>query len=185
MIHKSHTKKDLIEIIEVFDFTDVITNYRDLNKDALVGLLDIHLRTIYDITPKKEYFDCNDVSELRDYLKHPSPKQVISIVERDRIVDISKKIIFYCRICGYCLGKNTYETIEEVITDAEEISKYGDIPTIRRALRLLQADTKIKNKISPVITYRTQQRLDRQKLLKKNSLAKMSVHHGHFVVKFG
>ena len=83
------------------------------------------------------------------------------------------------------MGKNTYETIEEVITDAEEISKYGDIPTIRRALRLLQADTKIKNKISPVITYRTQQRLDRQKLLKKNSLAKMSVHHGHFVVKFG
>ena len=184
MIHKTHTKKDLIEIIEVYDFTDVITNYRDLNKDALVALLDIHLRTIYDITPKKEYFDCNDVSELRDYLKHPSPKQVISIVERDRIVDISKKIIFYCRICGYCLGKNTYEKLDDLINDAVEISKYGDIPTIRRALRLLRADTKIKEKIFPVITYRTQQRLDRQKLLKKNSLAKMSVHHGHFVVKF-
>ena len=185
MIHKSHTKKDLIEIIEVFEFVDVIENYKDLNKDSLINLLDIHLRTLYDIKPKKSYYPCEDINDLRNYLKHPTPKQTLSIVEKDKLIDKSKKIIFYCRICSFCLGVNAgYDTIEEVISDAREISKYGDMPAIRRALKLLRNDGKITELIEPVMTYRTQQRLDRKDRLRDGALAKMQVHSGKFNVIF-
>jgi hypothetical protein len=170
MIHQSHTKKDLVEIIDVFNFKKDIEKYYEYNKDTLSTLLDIHLRTIMDIKPEKQYFEFNDINDLREYLKSPSPKQVISVKERDVIIDKAKKIIFYCKICGFQLGYY-YETLEDVIADGYYIKKYGDIPTIRRALRLLNEDTKIKNKFKPVITYRIQQRLNKKEQLKKDGLA--------------
>ncbi len=183
MIHKSHSKKDLIEIIDVFDFGDVIENYKDLNKDSLIQLLDIHLRTIMKITPNKEYFAINDITDLQEYLRRPTPKQILTIKEKDIIVDKSKKIIFYCKIAGYCLGSTTYEELKEIEEDADIIKKYGDIPTCRRALKLLSKDTKIKAP-EPIMTYRTQQRLGRKQRLKENGMAKMSVYHGNIVINF-
>jgi hypothetical protein len=174
MIHKSHTKKDLIEIIEVFNFKKDIENYHEYNKDTLTTLLDIHLRTIINVEPEKEYYDFEDIDDLREYLKLPSPKQVISVKEKDKIIDKAKKIIFYCRICGFQLGYY-YETIDHVIEDADYIKKYGDIPTIRRALKLLNVDDKIINKFIPVITYRTQQRLKKKEQLRLNGLCTYTV----------
>jgi hypothetical protein len=94
MIHKSHTKKDLVEVIDVFDFKDVAENYKEMNKDALVQLLDIHLRTIMKITPDKKYYDFDDLNDLQEYLRRPSPKQVLSIKEKDMIIDKAYKKIW-------------------------------------------------------------------------------------------
>ena len=90
VIHKTHTKKDLVEVVDVFEFHNVIENVCDLNKECLSSLLDIHLRTIDSITPDKFYFDIDDLDDLREYLKNPSPKQVLSIKEKDLIIDKSK-----------------------------------------------------------------------------------------------
>ena len=174
VIHKSHTKKDLIEIIDVFGFEDFIDNYKELNKDSLSGLLSIHLRTIDGIKPAKEYYSFDDMEDLREYLKNPSPKQVLTIKEKDLIIDKAKKIIFYSKICGYCLGQTTYETYDELIEDAKSIRKYGDIPTIRRALKLLNEDRQLPEKIHPIMTYRIQQRLKRKDRIRVNGLAKLT-----------
>ena len=187
MIHKSHTKKDLIEIIEVFNFGKDMDKYHEYNKDTLSTLLDIHLRTILEIKPEKQYYECEDINDLREYLKLPSPKQVISVKERDVIIDKAKQIIFYCRICGFQLGY-FYDTIEDVIADGDYIRKYGDIPTIRRALKLLNADDKIKNKFTPVITYRIQQRLEKKEQIRLNGLCTYTVRKAPkgkpFIVSF-
>lgn len=183
VIHKSHTKKDLIEIIDVYDLKD-IDNYRELNKDTLISLLDLHLRTIDMITPRKEYFDIEDLDELRFYLKNPSPKQMLSIKEKDVVIDKAKHIIFFCKIAGYCLGATTYQTKEEVLIDAEYIRKYSDISTIRRAIKLLNNWGELDAPIQPVITYRCQQRLEKKKRLKNDGLAKMTKSTGKFVLSF-
>tara|TARA_R110000765_G_scaffold298585_1_gene393658 strand:+ start:106 stop:660 length:555 start_codon:yes stop_codon:yes gene_type:complete len=183
MIHKSHTKKDLIEIIDIFGFTDVCDNYKELNKDALIQLLDIHLRTIMEIKPNKNYFDFEGISDLQEYLRLPSPKQILTIKERDNIIDKCRKIIFYCYIAAYCIGPTTYATHEEIMEDALVIKKYGDIPTCRRALKLLKNDPQI-NAPEPVTTYRTQQRLDRKERLRMNSLSRISMNEGNFILNF-
>ena len=188
LIHKTHTKKDLIEIIDVFGFQDFIENYKELNKDTLCSLMSINLRTIDDIKPQREYYDFDDINDLREYLKNASPKQVLTIKERDIIIDKAKKIIFYCKIAGYCLGQTTYENMNEVLMDANDIRKYGDIPTIRRALKLLNQDTKLENKINPIMTYRMQERLKRKDRIRQNGLAVMSIRKAKpdlpFVVQF-
>tara|TARA_R110000824_G_scaffold370187_2_gene559756 strand:+ start:469 stop:1041 length:573 start_codon:yes stop_codon:yes gene_type:complete len=188
VIHKSHTKKDLIELIDVFGFQDFIDNYKELNKDALTALLSIHLRTIEGIKPNREYYDFEDINDLQEYLKNPSPKQVLTIKEKDIIIDKAKKIIFYCRIAGYCLGSTTYESYDEIIKDAKDIRKYGDIPTIRRALKLLKDDLNIEENIDPIMTYRMQQRLERKDRIRANGMARMTKSikpkGGMFVLKF-
>ena len=67
--------------------------------------------------------------------------------------------------------------------DALVIKKYGDIPTCRRALKLLKNDPQI-NAPEPVTTYRTQQRLDRKERLRMNSLSRISMNEGNFVLNF-
>jgi hypothetical protein len=187
-IHKTHTKKDLIEIIDVFGFDDTIQDYKELNKDSLSSLLSIHIRTIDRLKPNKDYYDFDDMNDLREYLKNPSPNQVLTIKEKDIIVDKAKKIIFYCKICGYCISSTTYENYEELLKDANSIRKYGDIPTIRRALKLLNEDQKLEYPVKPIMTYRMQQRLERKNRIKQNGLATMKMRRAKpgetFVVKF-
>tara|TARA_R110000765_G_scaffold20076_1_gene52327 strand:+ start:843 stop:1403 length:561 start_codon:yes stop_codon:yes gene_type:complete len=184
VIHKTHTKKDLVEIIDVFEFGEAIDNYRELNKDTLSALLDIHLRTISLIHPRKQYYACDDLDDLREYLKNSSPKQVLTIKEKDLIIDKAKKIIFFCNIAGYCIGSTTYSTMDEVLEDANDIRRYGDIPTIRRAIKLLNQCSFINGKIECIITYRCQQRIDRKHRIKKNGLARMTLATGHFELSF-
>jgi Na+/phosphate symporter len=188
VIHKTHTKKDLVEVVDVFEFHDAIENVSDLNKECLSSLLSLHLRTIDKIKPDLTYFDCQDLEDLREYLKNPSPKQVLSIKEKDLIIDKAKKLIFYSKICQYSLSATTYDTIEEVIKDASLVRKYGDIPTCRRAIKLLNGDNKILNKIDIVMTYRMQQRLEKSKRLKAGALASMTKSSpppgGMFIVSF-
>ena len=60
------------------------------------------------------------------------------------------------------MGQTTYETYDELLSDARSIRKYGDIPTIRRALKLLNEDRQLPEKIHPIMTYRIQQRIKRK-----------------------
>lgn len=181
-IHKSHTRKDLIEVVDVFEWQDVIEGYNDLNKEALKGLIDLHLRTIDRIKPDLFYYDIKDIDDLREYLKNPSPKQVLSVKEKDLILDKSKKIINYCKSCGYCINATTYEDMDELLEDAMVVRKYCDIPTCRRAIKLLNKDTKLNKPVNPVITYRMQQRLDRK--MKDGALAGMTQRRGNFTLTF-
>ena len=185
MIHKSHTKKDLQEVVDVFEFGEAIEDFKALSKEVLVKLLDIHLRTIMDIKPHKEYFDFDDISDLHEYLRRPSPKHILTIKEKDMIIDKSKKIIFYCQIAGCCVGSTTYGSLKEIKEDVEIIKKYGDIPTCRRALTLLKQDSAFRDIcLTPMMTYRTQQRLARKKRLKEGAMARVSINHGTFLVDF-
>ena len=138
MIHKSHTKKDLIEVIEVFGFTDVITNYREYNKDSLSPLLDIHLRTIYDIIPQPLFYPCKNIGDLREYLRKPTVKQIVNVKEKDNVIQKAKSIIYFMKIAGGNYSIHTYSSKEEVEKDARYIADYGDFPTVRRALKILK-----------------------------------------------
>ena len=136
------------------------------------------------MTSDKEYFDIEDLDDLREYLKNSSPKQVLTIKEKDLIIDKAKKIIFFCQIAGYCIGSTTYATMDDVLEDADVIRKYGDLPTIRRAIKLLNKCSFINGKIELVMTYRCQQRLDRKNRIKANGLARMVKAEGEYVLSF-
>ena len=62
MIHPSHSRKDLLEVIKVFNLT--IKNSDDLNKNELSRMLWIKISNTEMIDPDNNYFFINNIQEL-------------------------------------------------------------------------------------------------------------------------
>jgi hypothetical protein len=171
MIHISHPKKDLIEIIEIFELYD-IEDYRDLSKANLSKELWKYLTTSKkNIQPENDYYFVQDVNDLVDYLKRPNERQITSNAVRYDVTDRVRNIIFYCKQCEYHLTCSNYDCVDDIIQDALFIANYGNMPSVRRALRLLNKDSKMNMTFEPVISRKIKKRLDKEKndkLIKKS-----------------
>ena len=71
-----------------------------------------------------------------------------------------------------------------MVEDAITISQYGDLPIVRRALRLLNEDLKIEVDIEPVMTKRVKKKLARQEELRVQNVARLEVKKGKVTVDF-
>jgi len=156
--HKSFSKNDMIELIEIFRM-DI--DYFDLSKTKLSNKLLAYIQEHEEFTPKKEYF-INNKDELIDYLSKPNQLKV-STYQKKEIMYIAKNIILYCR--QNSLYNTTFNDDNEMIESAQYIKFYGDIPTVRRALKMLNEKKKlnIPINISPKINFE----LNNKKNLKK------------------
>tara|TARA_B100000519_G_scaffold179108_1_gene169795 strand:+ start:44 stop:235 length:192 start_codon:yes stop_codon:yes gene_type:complete len=61
---------------------------------------------------------------------------------------------------------------------------YGDIPTIRRALRLYNQSPHKIDHINPIISHEVQELLKEKELIKKNKILKFKMQKGKFVLDF-
>tara|TARA_R110001592_G_scaffold94039_2_gene272647 strand:- start:224 stop:778 length:555 start_codon:yes stop_codon:yes gene_type:complete len=183
MIHPSHSKKDLIEVIELFELYGIV-DYRDMTKEELQIAVWDYVRDIGYIKPDQEYFFVDDSHALLKYLNTASPRQILTAQQLESITNTCKNLIFYSKQCSHQIGSSNYTDIDEIIDDAIEISKNGDLPIVRRALRLLNEDIKIDVSIEPVITTRTKKKLLRQEQMKIKNIGKLEVTHGKVLVTF-
>tara|TARA_R110000803_G_scaffold82148_2_gene148216 strand:- start:2569 stop:3123 length:555 start_codon:yes stop_codon:yes gene_type:complete len=183
MIHSSHSKKDLIEIIEYFEFNE-IEDFRDKSKVSLQKELWEYVRGLKYIHPDRETFFVEDVSGLIRFLQGRSPKQLLTQHHLEKVSLMSKNIIFYCRECSYSLPASNYDCIDEIIENAIEISQYGDLPMVRRALRLLNEDEKIEVPLEPIMTKRVMKKIKRMDDMKKLNIGRLKVTHGKVMVLF-
>jgi hypothetical protein len=167
MIHISHPKKDLIEIIELFELYD-IEDYRDISKADLSTSLWKYLTTNkIQIQPDNDYYFVQDVNDLIEYLKRPNERQITSNSVRYDVIDRVRNIIFYCKQCEYHLTASNYDCMDDIIQDALFIAHYGNLPSVRRAIRLFNNDPKLSNQIEPVISRKIKKRLDKETLEKR------------------
>ncbi len=183
MIHSSHSKKDLIEIIELFELFGIV-DYRDMTKEELQIAVWDYVRDIGYIKPDQEYFFVDDATALLKYLNSPSPRQILTSQQLEHITNTCKNLIFYSKQCNHQISASNYTDLDEIIDDAIEVSKCGDLPIVRRALRLLNEDLKIEMAIEPVITKRVKNKLLRQEQLKIKNVSKLQVNHGTVLVQF-
>jgi len=183
MIHYSHSKKDLVEIIEVFEFWDII-DYRDLCKEDLKKTLWDYLRECKSIPADDEFFFINDVAGLMKYLNSPCPKQHMTDIKERDISDKCRNLIFYSKECSHSITASNFVDIDEIIQSAHEIAKYGNLPLVRRALNLLNQDGKINDKIQPILTKRMRKKVEKQELIKKQNISRLKVKKGNVWVIF-
>ena len=73
-IHKSHSKKDLNNIIETFNIN--IDNPRQYKKKQLLRLLTKELNEMDEIIPETKYYLFYNIIELKDYLNSCNPKKI-------------------------------------------------------------------------------------------------------------
>ena len=163
-IHSSHSKKELIDIASVFELK--IPDIVDLNKGQLVKEMVFVLEAMEEIPPDETYFFIKDKAELLDYLKNPNQSKLLTIKEKTEIMQTAKNLILYCR-SNYFMARSGYYDFQQLYESAQRIAKYGDIPSVRRALELLEKDPKMNDyqKIEPVISKKTQKKIRHKRIL--------------------
>jgi hypothetical protein len=182
-IHSSHSKKDLHEVIEVFQIYE-IEDYKIIRKHELIPLLEASL-DVRDYVPEdNNNFFIKNLNDLKDYLTMPTTRQITSNSVRFDVTDRVKNILYYCRDCGYNVAVSNYNTEEEVIADATFISNYGDLPSTRRALKFYNLDPKTPTQIHPIMTRRVERRVREVAEQKKENCLSLKSHQGEFVLEF-
>ena len=180
-IHTSHSRKELIQIIQQFNID--IPNCIDLPKKEIQVLLANKLLEIQEIDEEDEYFFVKDKNELVEYLSKPNQSKILTIKEKDNVMLTAKKIISYCKNT-YFLTPYNYETFEDLLKEAEYIAKFGDIPSCRRAINMLNNDPKLDYNIDIVLSKRVKKDLQKKERLKLNSIPKAVIKRGNFIVYF-
>ena len=66
----------------------------------------------------------------------------------------------------------------------EDISVYGDIPSVRRAIRLINQDPKIKKRIEPVISNKMKRILESKNKKKVKKYYGLIIKEGGFTISF-
>lgn len=173
MIHKSHSKNDLIDLINhlglkiVFSHSDNKKDIQDKIKEYLRG----------DIEIKNNYFNIDDKDQLRVYLEKQNPKKLLTTKEKNEVMNIAKFIINYCK-AGYDLNCSKYNDIKEIIDDMDYIKQFGDIPSVRRCCKLLKDDVKLIGiTFKPYISPQVQKTLDDKKIYKSVQYTNIKIRH--------
>lgn len=106
--------------------------------------------------------------------------ETYKIFNKQKHTDITlkvKDIIFYCTKCGYVLSYSKYNTMEEILEDANCIRYYGNEPSVRRAIRLLNKDNKVNKPLSVLMSEKCRQRLERLESKKKQNTLRFKITH--------
>lgn len=180
MIHKSHSKNEIVKIIQACDID--IPNPKKFRKIDLSKLLNEKLKQVDSIKPNEELCIFNLV-DLKYYLSNVNPKKRLSIKEKNKVIMICKKIKHLSRN-AFMVEVSDYNNINEAIQDAKYICEYGDIPSVRKALRDFNEYTFLEEKFEPKLSEIVKRELEHKQKLKNVSVYKCVVKKGHFVIKF-
>ncbi len=180
MIHPSHSRKDLIEVCEVFNIE--LEDLYDLPKISLVSLLEAELERIDEIEPEYEYYFVDDMEGLKRYLSEPNQTKNITIATKEKVIKDSRRIVAYCQ-SGYEIFPH-FQSKEEVYECAKIVAQHCDISTCRRAIKLINEDRSMPNKIEAVISNRVRKQLERREIVKKRTRGQFRTRVGSFKVSF-
>ena len=92
-IHTSHSKKELMEIIEVFDIK--VVDYKNLNKKQLSKQILYQLSIVDGIKEDNDFFFISNKKELVEYLINPDSSKVLSVKEKDAVMELAKYMIIF------------------------------------------------------------------------------------------
>ena len=179
-VHMSHSRKELLDIIRVFKLP--ITSKNDKNKKELQDAIVETVRFLDNVEPEDEYFFIGCKEELTEYLKKQNPAKTLTIKEKTEVMLLAKKIIAYSRN-GYFLLPCGYMDAIDVYKDATYIAKFPEIPSVRKAVELINKDPKMRDKIEMVIPRRVKKQLEKRKAVKQSNIP-LYVKKGEFILSF-
>ena len=160
-IHESYTKKDLVKIIQNYEINDI----------------DLKL-TRYDIVklliPKIKEYDLF-------FLEEENKNKTLTIKEKNDLIMKAQQIISLHKN-GYIFERSEYENKEEVINEAILISNYGDISSVRRAVRFI--NEKYSLSINCKLSNDMEKKLNHKNKLKQQSVKSFHMKHGKVIVSF-
>jgi hypothetical protein len=180
VIHKSHSKSELIKIIKSFKIN--IDNPSKHKKIDLSALLVNELCKMEIIIPSNDFWFFN-IIDLKVFLIGENPEKILSVKQKKMIISKCRNIIHFTRN-DLCPKENGYYSLKGVHKDALIVSKFGDIPSCRRAIRLYNGTPEIIDFVNISISYHMRNELAKREVLKHNKLYKYKKLTGDFEVVF-
>ena len=181
MIDKTFSKGDLLEIISRFNIH--VPGCNTLDKLRLSIMLWSEINNLQSIPEDNEIYMIKNVRELKSYLTKPNPDKLLTIKQKQKIMRFCKEVIVYCNN-GYNLDSSIFNNLEEIYIQMKDISIYGDIPSVRRAIRLINQDPKIKERIEPVISNKMKRVLESKNKKKVKKYYGLIIKQGGFTITF-
>ena len=94
-----------------------------------------------------------------------------------------KEVVVYCNN-GYNLDCSIFNSTEEIFIPMNDIAKHGDIPSVRRAIRLLNKDPKLKDNIKPILSNKMKREIEKKKNKKVKTYYGLISKQGSFTITF-
>jgi hypothetical protein len=175
IIHKSHSKTDLTELINNLNLK-IVFSHQD-NKKNIQDKLNQFLKNKKIKLDEENFYKIKTRDDLIFYLKNKNPKKTLSIKEKEDVMKICKSIIQYCKN-NYDIDCCDYSSLKEIEDDMDFIKQFGDIPSVRRCCKLLKDDVKFAGRgFTPLISPQIQKDLEEKNKIKKIYPAKLVVRH--------
>jgi hypothetical protein len=180
-IHKSFSKKDMIEICDLLHIE--IEDIGDLNKKQLqveiINYINKNKKGIFLPNP----LFITDINDLEKHLKNINQKKIDYCNTRDEVMFKCKKISAYCKN-GYAFYPYSYETLQELTDDIDFILPFGDCPSVRKAIALVNQDIKFRYKYEPVVSAKCIHKLKQKKEMKIRKNGYATIKQGCFKIVF-
>jgi len=182
MIHKSFTKKDLIDIIQAYDIP--IDDPKQYSKSELsITLTEILVNEDYQINYSTDYPEFFKNEDLTSYLSVPKSNEELNYKEKSEMIQKAKKLINYARN-GYMISFTDYLSHDAIYQDGIIVANHCDIPTCRRAIDELNKDPKIRNKIEKQISPKIMKTLQQKKINKDELNPRYKFRRGYYEISF-
>ena len=113
-------------------------------------------------------------------------EEEVQVLKKEDMVSRGKikNIIYYCCKCSYEVSLSNYDNLKDIIKDANHIRFFGNEPSVRRAIRLLNLDNKIKDVFFCVMSEAVRQRVEVEYQLKQDTKPKFKISKGTHTVVF-
>jgi len=181
IINTSFSKKELINIIVLFELNTNVSELNDLNKNQIKCLLKDYLE---QIDSDEEFFEndlyIDDKKELINYLENFNQNK-ITINQKNNIIKISKEILWFIKNKRFIFFKD----YQDLFNKCNQIAQYGDIPSVFKAIKKINDNNFFEDKIKINITPKKIYELYQKKInnIEKNSI-KINYNTNKFVIKF-
>jgi hypothetical protein len=173
MIDKSWTKKDLLEIIKIYQID--IEDAKELSKKPLTEELYFQLlNTENAFDWSNEFPEIYSWGELVELLEKAKTNTELDYRQKQEIIHKAKTVLNYCRN-GYLLANTEYQSYDDLYIVAMMVSQHCDISTCRRAIMEFNKDQKLRNKIEPKISQKMQKMLEQKKINKQELIPKLII----------
>tara|TARA_R110000782_G_scaffold136576_3_gene229022 strand:+ start:7335 stop:7883 length:549 start_codon:yes stop_codon:yes gene_type:complete len=181
MINKSFSKGDMLELISLFGLD--IPNAKTMDKLKLSIILWSTVNNAEHIMEDNEIHMIKGKEDLLEYLTAQNPAKILSVKERNKLMTFCKEVIVYCNN-GYVVDRSIFGSMEEIHIQTRDIAIHGDIPSVRRAIKLLNKDTKLIDKIEPIISNKMRKTMEKKNSQKVVNYYGLIAKRGEFHLSF-
>ena len=182
VIHKSHSKNNLIDLINDLSL-NIIFSHQDSKKDIQNKLKQFCFNNSNQ-TFQQNVYHINNIYDLKCFLISTNPQNKLSIKDKKNVMFLAKQIINYILHGKVLDWIPYYKSHQDVKDDLDYIKQYGDIPSVRRACNLMNQTITPENHFFPVISPHIQEKLQEKKQKKWEVVPTYNFTKGNFTINF-